>query len=83
MMGMLVFLTISASAQKHIESYDPEALFNEGVLLFQNQEYGAALPPSHNTAPKPPNPSRNASSTRSITKPSAPFILVMQTVPPK
>ena len=42
-MGMLVFLTISASAQKHIENYDPEALFNEGVLLFQNQEYGAAL----------------------------------------
>ena len=42
-MGMLVFLTISASAQKHIDDYDPEALFNEGVLLFQNQEYGAAL----------------------------------------
>ena len=36
-------LTISVSAQKHIETYDPEALFNEGVLLFQNQEYGAAL----------------------------------------
>ena len=31
------------SAQKHIENYDPEALFNEGVLCFQNQEYGAAL----------------------------------------
>ena len=42
-MGMLVMLTISASAQKHIENYDPEALFNEGVLLFKNQEYGAAL----------------------------------------
>ena len=41
--GMLVLLTFSASAQKHIENYDPEALFNEGVLLFQNQEYGAAL----------------------------------------
>ena len=41
--GMLIFITISASAQKHIENYDPEALFNEGVLLFQNQEYGAAL----------------------------------------
>ena len=36
-------LTLSVSAQKHIENYDPEALFNEGVLLFQNQEYGAAL----------------------------------------
>lgn len=42
-MGMVVFLTVSASAQKHIEDYDPESLFNEGVLLFQNQEYGAAL----------------------------------------
>ena len=37
------FVTISLSAQKHIETYNPEALFNEGVLLFQNQEYGAAL----------------------------------------
>ena len=42
-MGMVFIITISASAQKHIENYDPEALFNEGVLLFQNQEYGAAL----------------------------------------
>ena len=42
-MGMVVFVTVSASAQKHIESYNPEALFAEGVLLFQNQEYGAAL----------------------------------------
>ncbi len=42
-MGMVVFVTVSASAQKHIESYNPEALFDEGVLLFQNQEYGAAL----------------------------------------
>ena len=42
-MGMVFALTISASAQKHIDGYDPEALFNDGVLLFQNQEYGAAL----------------------------------------
>jgi len=42
-MGIALSITISASAQKHIENYDPEALFNEGVLLFQNQEYGAAL----------------------------------------
>ncbi len=42
-MGMVFALTISASAQKHIDNYDPEALFNEGVLSFQNQEYGAAL----------------------------------------
>ena len=43
MLGMVFALTISASAQKHIDNYDPEALFNEGVLSFQNQEYGAAL----------------------------------------
>ena len=40
---MIFFITISASAQKHIEAYAPEALFNDGVLSFQNQEYGAAL----------------------------------------
>ncbi|MBR1514000.1 MAG: tetratricopeptide repeat protein [Bacteroidales bacterium] len=36
-------LSSSLSAQKHIEAYEPEALFNEGVVLFQNQEFGAAL----------------------------------------
>ena len=36
-------LSLPVSAQKHIEDYNPEALFDEGVLLFQNQEYGAAL----------------------------------------
>ena len=41
--GALFASTLSLSAQKHIEAYDPEALFNEGVILFQNQEYGAAL----------------------------------------
>ena len=43
MLGMMFAITLSASAQKHIEAYDPEALFNEGVVCFQNQEYGAAL----------------------------------------
>ena len=43
LMVMMFALTISVSAQKHIEEYNPEALFNEGVLLFRNQEYGAAL----------------------------------------
>ena len=44
-LAILTFLslTISVSAQKHIDDYTPEALFNEGVLLFQNQEFGAAL----------------------------------------
>ena len=41
--GMIILLTVSASAQKHIDNYDPEAFFNEGVMSFQNQEYGAAL----------------------------------------
>jgi TolA-binding protein len=36
-------LSLPVSAQKHIEDYNPDALFDEGVLLFQNQEYGAAL----------------------------------------
>ncbi len=41
---MMTFaLSVTVSAQKHIEAYDPEAIFNEGVLAFQNQEYGAAL----------------------------------------
>ena len=44
-LAMMTFclLTISLSAQKHIDAYNPEALFNEGVLAFQNQEFGAAL----------------------------------------
>ena len=42
---LLVFclVTISLSAQKHIDAYNPDALFDEGVVCFQNQEYGAAL----------------------------------------
>ena len=40
---MMSLLSISLSAQKHIEDYNPEALFDEGVLCFKNQEYGAAL----------------------------------------
>ena len=43
LMVVMFALTVSVSAQKHIEEYNPEALFNEGVLLFRNQEYGAAL----------------------------------------
>ena len=42
-MMMVLMLTVSLSAQKHVDDYDPEALFDEGVLLFQNQEFGAAL----------------------------------------
>ena len=42
-MLIICALSIQLTAQKHIEDYNPEALFNEGVMLFQNQEYGAAL----------------------------------------
>ncbi|MBQ6771640.1 MAG: tetratricopeptide repeat protein [Bacteroidales bacterium] len=44
--AILLFLcsiTASLPAQKHVESYEPEVLFGEGVLCFRNQEYGAAL----------------------------------------
>ena len=40
--GMLFFLTVSVSAQKHIESYNPEVLFNEGVLLCKHLQGGVA-----------------------------------------
>ena len=43
MLLVLCVMSVSLLAQKHIEAYEPEALFDEGVLLFQNQEYGAAL----------------------------------------
>ena len=39
----LSLLTVSLWAQKHDHQYNPNALFDEGVLLFQNEEYGAAL----------------------------------------
>lgn len=33
----------SLSAQKHISNYHPQDLFEQGQMLFQNGEYGAAL----------------------------------------
>lgn len=39
---MMCMLSITVSAQKHIEKLNPDALFDEGVVLFQNHEYGAA-----------------------------------------
>ena len=35
--------TNNLSAQKTIPQYEPQALFNQGLTLFQNEEYGAAL----------------------------------------
>ena len=39
---VMCMLSVTVSAQKHIEALNPEAVFEEGLLLFQNQEYGAA-----------------------------------------
>lgn len=39
---LAAMLSGSVSAQKHIENYQPESLYNEGIVLFQHQEYGAA-----------------------------------------
>ena len=40
---IICMLSFPVLGQKHIENYNPDAIFNEGVLCFQNQEYGAAL----------------------------------------
>ena len=40
---LLCILSNSLSAQKHISDYEPETLFEQGQMLFQNGEYGAAL----------------------------------------
>ena len=80
---VLLLVTASLPAQKHVEAYDPEALFNDGVLLFQNQEYGAALAIFPNTVPKLPTPSLSLVSTRNITRRSVRSIWVKPTVQPK
>ena len=41
--GILFLLSNSLSAQKQIPQYDPQALFDQGLTLYQNEEYGAAL----------------------------------------
>ena len=43
MILIMSLLSITVPAQKHIENYNPNALFDQGVLCFQNQQYGAAL----------------------------------------
>ena len=37
------FAPVTASAQKPVSYYEPQSLFNQGLTLFQQQEYGAAL----------------------------------------
>jgi len=40
---VLVFVvTLSLSAQKRIENYEPEEIFQEAKMLFDNQNYGSA-----------------------------------------
>ncbi len=44
--AIVLLLTLSANslpAQKHIANYDPEALYDQGLTLFNHGEYGAAL----------------------------------------
>lgn len=38
----LILATLCASAQKEINQYNPEKIFEEGVLLFDNQHYASA-----------------------------------------
>lgn len=40
---MMLLLYNPLSAQKQIPLYDPQALYDQGLMLFQNEEYGAAL----------------------------------------
>ena len=42
MVLLLTLTTNSLLAQKHLTDYDPEALFQQGLILFQHGEYGAA-----------------------------------------
>ena len=40
---LLSFATLYVSAQKEINQYAPESIFEQGVLLFNNQHYASAL----------------------------------------
>ena len=35
-------VTFSLSAQKRVEDYEPESVFSEAKMLFDNQNYGSA-----------------------------------------
>ena len=39
----LLFITLSISAQKEINQYNPKSIYEEGVLLFENQHYASAI----------------------------------------
>ena len=40
---LLCLLSNSLSAQKQLPLYEPEALYEQGMMLFRHEEYGAAL----------------------------------------
>jgi hypothetical protein len=40
---ILSFITLYVSAQKEINQYTPESIFDNGVLLFENKHYASAL----------------------------------------
>ena len=40
---LIILLSNTLSAQKQIPLYEPDALYDQGMMLFQNEEYGAAL----------------------------------------
>jgi len=41
-LSLLLILTYSLSAQKRLGEYEPESIFNEAKLLFDNKNYGSA-----------------------------------------
>ncbi|MCQ2305958.1 MAG: tetratricopeptide repeat protein [Bacteroidales bacterium] len=41
-LALLLILNHSLSAQKRIAQYEPEAIFNEAKMLFENKNYGSA-----------------------------------------
>ena len=43
LLSAFILTSISASAQKEINQYNPEATFEKGVLLFENQHYASAM----------------------------------------
>ena len=41
--SLLIFSSISVSAQKIINQYEPEATFEKGLMLFENKHYASAV----------------------------------------
>lgn len=43
LIALFILTSISASAQKGINQYEPEATFERGLMLFENKHYASAL----------------------------------------